>query len=279
MIPNKLNDILSHKATIPVSVGVVSVGVGYFLGYVHGKRNGSLTVISSDSDEKPYEDPGQLKLDFETALYERLADKYDTKTDLDIRSGIEPVVISQEDYISMTGDEEKLNELIETVEEDHIDESLVDEGEEDDGEDDEELEEPETVRVSVFADSLPDWDYEHEVAGRSPAEPYIIHVDEFFANESDYIQNTLTYYAGDDIMVDEADVLVYNYKKLTGPLRFGHGSNDNSVVYIQNDKYKAQYEVVKHSGHYSVEILGNAFEEETEARDLKVAADRKFRDD
>ena len=52
--------------------------------------------------------------------------------------------------------------------------------------------EVELVTRSVF-DKTEDWDYEEEKKKRNKEEPYVLHKDEFFAEESDYSQVTVTY--------------------------------------------------------------------------------------
>lgn len=110
-----------------------------------------------------------------------------------------------------------------------------------------------------------DWDWEAEMAQRTDLEPYILTKDEFYVEENaenGYTQTTLTYYAGDDIMTDQDDKPVYNYQTITGPLRFGHGSDDQHVLYVRNDVRKAEYEILYEPGLYSVMVLGLDYEEE-----------------
>lgn len=101
-----------------------------------------------------------------------------------------------------------------------------------------------------------DWDWDKELAERSERHPYILHVDEFYANEKDYTQTTLTYFSGDDILIDQDEVPIYSHTKTTGPLLFGHGSKDPNVVYIRNDKYQSEYEVLYDPDSYAHFILG-----------------------
>lgn len=123
-----------------------------------------------------------------------------------------------------------------------------------------------------------DWNWEAELSTRTPDAPYILQREEFFNNEMGFDQDTWTYYKGDDILVDETDTPVYNYHENTGPLTFGHGSGDPSVVYIRNEDLKAEYEVVLNEGHYSVEVLGLELEEKLASEDLRHSTPRKFRD-
>jgi hypothetical protein len=129
---------------------------------------------------------------------------------------------------------------------------------------------------NVFDSSFDHWDYDEEAAVRTEDAPYILHRDEFWAEEKDYDQSTLTYYAGDDVLVDQDNKDIPGYRSVTGILMFGHGSGDQNVVYIRNDKQSAEYEVLRDEGSYSEEILGVQLEEASERSDLRHSV-RKFR--
>jgi hypothetical protein len=118
------------------------------------------------------------------------------------------------------------------------------------------------------------WDYDLEIAGRNPDNPYVIHRDEFDDEEKGYSHSTLTYYKGDDVLCDESDVPIYNAEKIAAPLLFGHGTNDPNVVYIRNERLEAEYEVMLDSGYYSVEVLGEEIEN---SFDNKKASLPKFK--
>jgi hypothetical protein len=133
--------------------------------------------------------------------------------------------------------------------------------------------------INIFTnEGTINWDYEEEKENRSMDKPYILHQDEYFAKETEYSQSTLTYYSGDDILVDEQEVPIYNYKAVVGDLQFGHGSDDPNVVYVRNDKLSGEYEVIKDSGLYEIEVLGNEYESILEKHDLKPNV-MKFRDE
>lgn len=141
-------------------------------------------------------------------------------------------------------------------------------------------EEPrEVVTHNVFAETDDDWNYEEELKHRNINAPYVLHKDEFYADEKDYTQKTLTYYAGDNILVDEDEAPVYNHEAVVGALRFGHGSGDDKVFYVRNDRNMAEYEIIKDEGLYSVEVLGLEIENNERVRDLKHSSVLKFRDD
>jgi hypothetical protein len=113
------------------------------------------------------------------------------------------------------------------------------------------------------------WDYDEEVESRSPKHPYIIHRDEYMSNEMDLVQSTLTYYKGDNILCDDLDVPIYQPEKVVGPLRFGHGSQDPSIVYIRNEELEGEYEVLLDYGTFEAEILNQKVSKDLGVQDLK----------
>lgn len=113
------------------------------------------------------------------------------------------------------------------------------------------------------------WNYDIEVSKRKPDVPYIIHRDEFFANEMDLRQSSLMYYKGDSILCDDQDVPVYNPEKVVGVLEFGKGSQDPSIVYIRNERLQAEYEVILDTGFFQIEVLGQHMEDVYGPEELK----------
>jgi hypothetical protein len=107
-----------------------------------------------------------------------------------------------------------------------------------------------------------EWDYEVEMRLRTGDKPYTIHQEEYMAEESDFNQVCLTYYAGDDVLCDEQNVPIYNPESIVGQLKFGHGSGDGSLVYVRNPKLEIEYEIQLEPGKYAVEILGAKAEED-----------------
>lgn len=144
-------------------------------------------------------------------------------------------------------------------------------------EEDEDGDEVVSIWEGVDSD-VPGWDWENEQKHRLGTEPYILHKTEFLEQETDYDQQTLTYYAGDDKLTDERDVPLYNVSEVVGScLQWGHGSGDPNVVYIRNDKLHAEYEVVKHDGRFEVEVLGLDEQTEYEEAELKHSAHRIYK--
>lgn len=131
---------------------------------------------------------------------------------------------------------------------------------------------------SIFDDVDDVWDWEREVNSRNEEEPYIIHKEEFYNNERDYTQTTLTYYAGDDILVDEEESPVYNHNSVVGQLIFGHGSGgDPNVVHVRNPKLHAEYEILLDTGLYSVEVLGLEIENNDRVKNLKPGGYKRYK--
>lgn len=135
------------------------------------------------------------------------------------------------------------------------------------------------VTHSIFTEDEDVWDQEAEEATRTTAAPYVIHKDEYWREEMDYTQTTLTYYEGDNILVDQEDVPIYSFPAIVGDLKFGHGSQDQNVFYVRNDALKAEYEIIKDRGRYEVIILGMQAEEEAERSSLRHSSLPRFRPD
>lgn len=122
---------------------------------------------------------------------------------------------------------------------------------------------PVTVVNNIFIkDGVPDneaFDYDAEVAQRSTDAPYIISHDEYYQNETDYDQATLTYFEGDDVVADDRDQPLPDPEVTVGDenlARFGHGSKDNNIVYVRNDELEVDFEILRSNGKYAKEVLG-----------------------
>lgn len=131
------------------------------------------------------------------------------------------------------------------------------------------------AKHNVFTNQHADWDYDEEVSKRNKSAPYIIHEDEYISSESEYRQETLTYYQGDDIMADPTDTPIYNHHGIIGELLFGHGSNDPGVVYVRNDQLEIEWEILLHTGSFEQEVLGLQLERLNE-KELRHSV-QKFR--
>lgn len=121
----------------------------------------------------------------------------------------------------------------------------------------------EVVTHNILVDGKPldrdDEAWEKEVAERSEDRPYVISEEEFFENEQDFEQWSMTYYAGDDVLTTEKDEVVEDVDAMVGEgnlQKFGHMSKDMHLVYIKNNKRGLDFEIARSRGKYTVEVLG-----------------------
>ena len=101
--------------------------------------------------------------------------------------------------------------------------------------------------------------YEEEIKHRTSEFPYVISREEFFENDGDNEQVSITYYAGDDVLVDERDEPIPDADSTVGDenlLRFGEGSGDRHIVYIRNETLNLDFEVAMSVNKYTEEVLG-----------------------
>lgn len=130
------------------------------------------------------------------------------------------------------------------------------------------VEEPEPVASNIFAEEAEAW-YKEELPKRTRTAPYVIHRDEFFNEETDFHQSTLTWYDGDKILADEDEKPVYNFHDVIGEMLFGHGSGDPNVFYVRNERLHAEYEILFDERRFEVEVLGLQLETEVEEEEVK----------
>ena len=243
---------------IPASVGVTSFGLGVGIGYLFAKtRIGKLESKIEDLGTKVGDvrtdigevrsNTDQLEFKFEESeqrvdralqqtarVVERFRDE--GRTFLDKHAGA-PIQAAKDRHPS------KPNETILTP--------IIDDKEDD-------------IMINVFRNETErddNWDYDEELKTRSPDHPYIIHKDEYDSNELDYTQDSLMYYKGDDVLCDDHDIPIYNYQKLVGELRFGHGSLDPSIVYVRNEDNEVEWEIILDHGYFQTEVLGQQVED------------------
>jgi hypothetical protein len=94
---------------------------------------------------------------------------------------------------------------------------------------------------------------------RNEDRPYVIHQDEFESKESGYDQISYTWFAVDEVMVEEGhtDPLTQtDFAVGLENLKFGHGTDDIDVVYVRNDKLELEMEITRHPGSYEEEVVG-----------------------
>lgn len=129
------------------------------------------------------------------------------------------------------------------------------------------------IGVNVFEQAKPDngWDFAVETKARHENRPYILHKDEYMADERDYSQTTITYYQGDEVLVDERDGVMDKDRTvgLENLERFGHGADDVNLLYIRNPVIEAEYEIIRSEGKYAIEVLGLEEENNIQHSDMR----------
>jgi hypothetical protein len=103
------------------------------------------------------------------------------------------------------------------------------------------------------------WDYPEEIQNRSEDRPYVIHQDEFKLGESGYDQTTYTWYAVDEVMVEEGSrdpLSNVDFSVGLDNLKFGHGTDDIDVVFVRNDKLELEMEICRLHQSYEEEVVG-----------------------
>lgn len=234
-----VNDIFKSKWSIPVAVGVAAFGAGLGSGYILGRKK----------------------------MLKEIQDQVLTYNFVNNLSVIEP----------------SDGESVEVLQPDILDEDETSQGWIDD-EDEPEIEEIDdeskvTVVRNVFTPVEGDqWVWEDELEIRKDGrEFYAIHHEEFMNNETDYDQETLTFYTGDDIMAGQDDQPIYDYAGIMGEPKWGHGSGDVDVAYVRNDRIHMEWEILRFNGYYQVQVLGQEIEAQYEAQDLKHSHHTRFR--
>lgn len=114
----------------------------------------------------------------------------------------------------------------------------------------------EEVQVNVF-DQEED-EKKHDNRKKLPA-PEIIREQDFMSGDVRYAQVRLTYYAGDDTLCDEGDLILPNSDYLVGDEnlgKFGYMTEDPNALYVRNHRMMIDYEISRSPGTYKFEVLG-----------------------
>lgn len=267
-------DILDKKWVVPTAVGVSAAAGGFVAGYIYGKKKGVDEFMNDVQDFVDVDTADDIGPNYQQDIFRDYdpSGVYANLEDVDFDAQLK-----LEQAIRDVNLEERLAELKVLRPEDDevvVDYSSVNPAVGDILEKVGEL--PVTPVIHNIFEGTTEWDFEEELKRRAFNMPYILHVDEFIQNESEFQQETLTYYAGDDVLADQLETPIYNYSELMGALRFGHGSNDPNVVYIRNEKIKMEWEIIRHTGMFAIEVRGLEIEQSYEEQDNKTEP-RKMR--
>lgn len=215
---------LQNKSNQMIAVAIVAFAGGSFGGYILGKRRGTVTIVPPKEPEAT-----QLSIFDEVTPLDMRTIQKDTSKQL---NDVHPVVVAYDEAAEAPAVQVEI--------------------------------EDDRVVVNVFSTPDGDWDHDIELSQRNGVDPYIIHADEYIEDEMGFTQETVTFYEGDEIMVDSHETPMYGWARIMGELRFGHGSKDPNVVYIRNEGIEMEWEVLRHTGSYSIEVRGLEADEEVE---------------
>jgi hypothetical protein len=115
-------------------------------------------------------------------------------------------------------------------------------------------EEPEAEPVVVNA-----FDEQELLNERGGDAPYVISKEEFLRNSQGYETYKLTWFEGDGVLVDDQDDAIPDTQAVVGDKnlqRFGQLSENNNVVYIQNDSSSCLFEIVRTNQTSSEALFG-----------------------
>lgn len=262
---DKLEEVVNHPLFVPTVVGITTFIGGFGAGFFFAKKRLETEITYTDfeiheveivdldpegTDEvvETTQAPTPVVIDEEVAKEKGII-KVDSLKDL---SGSMLTVPDE------TGEEEPV-EVVEVTEEVVVTEEVTEED-------------------SDAEDGIP-WDWDEELGKRLSTEPYILHLEEFTANELGFSQYALTFYSIDEVLVDDNTVPVYNHSGVVGDLKFGVGSGQEDVVYIRNHELKAEYEITRLDQSYAYEIHGLEVEQNEKVKDLRHGKLMKFRQD
>lgn len=130
----------------------------------------------------------------------------------------------------------------------------------------------ETGRVAYNKMSIVDAEADaiEKLAPRAPQdldtrEPYIITFEEFDAGELGYEQITVSYFAGDGIVIDEVDQVI-SARRVEETIgtdnlnKFGTNTEDPNfdpnVIYVRCERFNMDFEVTRSPGMHLVEVEG-----------------------
>lgn len=111
---------------------------------------------------------------------------------------------------------------------------------------------------------------------RDAQAPFRISTDEFMDDENNFSKITITYFEGDDVLVDERESVIPDIDGVIGRetlQHFGEDSDSKDTVFVRNERLQTDFEVVRETGTYTQMVLG--------VRDFKDSRPkiRKMRDD
>ena len=112
---------------------------------------------------------------------------------------------------------------------------------------------------------------------RTPDKPYVIPIVSFMDPEEDYENYdkiTITYYAEDGVLTDDADKVITEIDKTVGLSnlkKFGKDSDNEDIVYVRNERISTDFEIARVEASYTSVVLG--FDAKTAKKTIRMRED------
>jgi len=139
---------------------------------------------------------------------------------------------------------------------------------------------PKKKKIIVTGDTNPPLEGDDAVLAalgyeRISGQPYIISQEQMFNEEPDWEKPTLSYYQGDDVMIDERGPKLDNthrarYVGERHLKMFGVLSEDENIVYVRSPQTSVDFEIILEPGNYKDSVYADPyFDDEREKRPVR----------
>lgn len=108
---------------------------------------------------------------------------------------------------------------------------------------------------------------------RSADVPYVLPIEEYYAEADGYTKLSVGYFEGDNVLADERDRIIDNLDDVVGQKnmdQFGFLSQDKNTVYIRNERLRTDFEVSREEGSYTDIILRKTVPAERKPKPRKM---------
>lgn len=234
-----------NKTPIALGIGLtIGAAAGYFAGYKIAYKK-----LGADFDKRIDEEVAEMRIFYNNVHTKKYATPQEAVADLikedpDAEAALEEYQGEPEEKDPREGKNNKTayNLVVSKLPSGTIDTSLVAPPNANEVV-------PEEFRRNIFKDR----------DNRDPNKPYVISKDEFEAAEAEFIQQTVTWYAGDSVLTDEREDKYDDPDPIVGLTNlehFGEVSEDPNIVHVRNEKLRLDFEVVRDPDAYYHAVLG-----------------------
>lgn len=256
---------MNNNVVMIAGASVLSTVVGGVAGYLYAKKK--LTTHFEELAEKEIQEAREFyallnkKEEYSTPAKaaEALGVKVEVKEE-PVRPAAKAATDALATYQGQTVNVVKSSEGVAVVAQEVKEEVKATNSEEDSIEYENEVEK---VTTNIFVDGRPmnpdEYDMEEERDNRKNGVPYVVTLQEYEDAVDGFEQEVLTYFIGDDTLVDENEQVIDDVEGTVGKAnlrKFGLGSGDGKTVYIRNETRALDFEVIRSDSSYAEEVLG-----------------------